>query len=234
LLGTLSLPYCYAAKNGVQVLYLSQRLQKDTYQRLLETGQFVKQASQFDANSIENWKKIILKVRLLHALVRINLSKSNQWQSAWGEPINQEDMAGTNLSFSYIVLRGMRKLGFEYTHQEAEDFLHLWNVIGALLGLEESLMPRTLQEAYWLDKTIAEKEFQKSQEGVTLAKALVEVYRNRIPSAWMSDFFIAQMRFLLGEKLADMLKIPTTQTQKAISVLSYLGFAKNFFIPSMP
>jgi len=118
LLGILSLPYCYAARKGVQVLFLSKRLEQDTLQRLQETALFVLKANDFNIENEVIWKNNILKIRLLHALVRIFTTRSGKWQTEWGKPINQEDMAGTNLSFSYVILRGMRKLNFVYTKAE--------------------------------------------------------------------------------------------------------------------
>ncbi len=232
LLGVLSLPYCYAAQKGVQVLSLSQRLQTDTLTRLKETALFVLNANSFAYTNEETWKNNILKIRLLHALVRIFIRQSGRWQMEWGEPINQEDMAGTNLSFSYIVLRGMRKLGFAYTHSEAEDFLHNWNVIGALMGIQETLLPQTLQEAFWLDKQISEKEFKQCLEGQMLCKALMDTFQSQSPLPFVADFAIAQMRFLLGEKIADLLNIPSKSISKAISIFTISENTARWLIPA--
>ncbi len=232
LLGVLALPYCYAAQKGVQVLSLSQRLQTDTLTRLKETALFVLNANSFAYIDKETWKNNILKIRLLHALVRILIRQSDRWQLEWGEPINQEDMAGTNLSFSYIVLRGMRKLGFAYTHREAEDFLHCWNVIGALMGIQDTLLPQTLQEAFWLDKQISEKEFKQCREGQTLCKALMDTFHSQSPSPFLSDFAIAQMRFLLGDKVADLLNIPSKNLSKAISIFTISETTIRWLIPA--
>ncbi|MCS6795131.1 MAG: DUF2236 domain-containing protein [Raineya sp.] len=209
LLGVLSLPYCYAAKNGVQVLAFSKRLQKDTFQRLRETAIFTIKANSFNVANAENWKKNILKIRLLHALVRLFIWQSGKWQTAiWGEPINQEDMAGTNLTFSYIVLRGMRKLGITFSEKEADSFLHLWNVIGFLMGVNMELLPSSLREAYWLDKKIASTQFAESQEGKALTQALIETFYKYLPARFLADWVVAEMRFLLGKEIADMLAVP--------------------------
>lgn len=232
LLGVLSLPYCYAARKGVQVLFLSQRLQKDTLNRLKETALFVIQANSYSLYEEVTWKVYILKIRLLHALMRIFTRRSGKWQNEWGEPINQEDMAGTNLSFSYIVLRGMRKLGFAYTHQEADDFLHLWNVIGYLLGVDERLLPNTMQEAFWLDKQISDKEFAESREGQILVQSLIDVFSLQSPSsALVTNFAIAQMRYLLGDKVAEILHIPNQNAFKVIPILTLSEMTARWLIP---
>jgi glutaredoxin-related protein len=230
LLGTLSLPYCYAAQKGVQVLYLSQRLRNDTYKRLKETGEFVVKVCQFDEKNINNWKNNILKIRMLHSIARNFVSKNQSWNTEWGLPINQEDMAGTNLSFSYVVLRGMRKLGIKFTQNEAESFLHLWNVIGALLGVDEKFLPNTMQEAYWLDKMIVEKEFKPSYEGKELTKALINVYKDQNSINWISSYLIDQMRFLLGRNIADMLDLPASKVSNSTSLQISFTLFSNIFL----
>ncbi|NJO02592.1 MAG: DUF2236 domain-containing protein [Bacteroidia bacterium] len=56
-------------------------------------------------------------------------------------------------------------------------FLHLWNVIGYLLGVREELLPDTAKEAYWLDKKIAQRHFRKSEAGVELTASLLRFFR---------------------------------------------------------
>ena len=113
LLGLLSLPYCYAAADGARVLDLSERIKNKPEHRLNETADFV-----WDVMAPNAFKPdgkgftSILKVRLLHAAIRFYTGKSSKWNAAdWGLPVNQEDMAGTNLSFSLLVVRGLRKFG---------------------------------------------------------------------------------------------------------------------------
>ncbi|MEM1136557.1 MAG: oxygenase MpaB family protein, partial [Bacteroidota bacterium] len=95
LLGSLALPYCYAAADGAKVLYFSERIKKDTTKRLAETGQFVIDVLSPDAFEPEGKAiRSIQKVRLIHAAIRYHILKSGKWNKAWGYPINQEDMAG--------------------------------------------------------------------------------------------------------------------------------------------
>ena len=62
-------------------------------------------------------------VRFIHALVRRQLKKSSRWDSeVWGIPLNQFDLAMTNLAFSSVVLLGIRALGIWPTKQEAKSF----------------------------------------------------------------------------------------------------------------
>ena len=100
MLACLALPYCYAGADGAKVLAKSQRIQNDTLKRLEETGEFI-----FTVMQEKNWHngkafRKILKVRLMHAAIRFFSEFHGTWNTAWGKPVNQEDMAGTNGAFS--------------------------------------------------------------------------------------------------------------------------------------
>ena len=209
ILGCYSLPFSYAAADGAQVLWLSQRIRQDTRRRLAETAQFLLDVT--DKNAFAPAGKgirSIQKVRLIHAAIRYHVNRSGQWQDAWGVPVNQEDMVGTHLSLSYIVLDGLSKLGFYYSQEEAEAYLHLWNVIGAMLGIDEEMLPKSMKAAYWLEKRIRERHFRQSEAGIGLTKALLDCMTEAAPVAIAKDFLPAYIRFLTGDKVADLLNVP--------------------------
>lgn len=216
MLGFLSLPYTYLGANGVQVLTLSGRMLGDTRKRLEETGEFM-----FGLMNERAWKTgdafvRCLKVRLIHAAVRWFSVQSGRYDPAWGAPVNQEDMAGTNLTFSWIVIRGLRRANLAPSDDEADDYLHLWNVVGALNGVHETLLPRNLREAYLLDKAIAQRQFRASPEGRALTKALLRAIEEFIPGLTLKLLPAAQMRFLLGDEHADLLGIPDVPLEKRL------------------
>ncbi len=211
LLGSLSLPYCYAAADGAKVLIHSQRLAKDTKKRLAETAKFVLEIMENNAFEDDgNGFALCYQVRLMHAHIRSKAQKSLHWHLDWGLPINQEDMAGTNLSFSLIILRGMEKLQYKVTDTEADAFLHYWNIVGYLLGLKEELLPKNRKEAFWLDKCIVDRQFRTSEEGKLLTKNLLACLSETIPKNIPDGFLGSYLRFLLGDKIANMIKIPTS------------------------
>ena len=51
-------------------------------------------------------------------------------------PVNQEDMVGTLLTFSAVILDGLKKMGFSISTSDADAYLHAWNVVGHLSGVE--------------------------------------------------------------------------------------------------
>lgn len=235
-LGTYSLPYTYMGANGVQLLWLTERIKNDTARRLQETGEWV-----FAVHNPKEWhreKAILrtLKIRLIHAASRWFGLQSGRWDLSWGMPVNQEDMAGTNLAFSYIVLRGLRKLGVSATEQEEEDYLHHINVVGSLNGVAEELMPHNLREAYHLDRAIARRQFRSSEAGKGLTNALLNAIaevagRTSERPESVRNLAAAQMRLFLGEAHADALGIPAVPVEKnLVSVVSRLPIFPNTFI----
>ncbi len=209
LLGLLSLPYCYAAANGARVIYLSERLRSDTAKRLADTGTFVQEVLEPNAFSIAGKGFMaILKTRLIHATARYYTLKCDNWNADWGTPVNQEDMAGTNLAFSLIVIRGLRRLGTGISYSEQKAFLHLWNIIGFKLGLDEDLIPSDGKAANQLEKSIRQRQFKASDHGRELTRALLKSFTTIDPANPVNVKQAKQfMCYFLDQEVAEMLGI---------------------------
>ncbi|GAA4447857.1 oxygenase MpaB family protein [Nibrella saemangeumensis] len=219
-LGCYSLPYCYLAANGAQVLWMTERIKNDTYRRLQETGEFV-----FGVMNEKEWTNgaiftRILKIRLIHAASRWFVLNSGRWNMDWGYPVNQEDMAGTNGAFSYIVIRGLRKANITTSEAEEEAYLHLLNVVGYINGVADELLPQNLREAFHLDRIIAQRQFEASEAGQGLTKALLRALEQQAGSPSAYNLAAAQMRFFLGDALADMLAIPDVPVETRLVTLT--------------
>lgn len=226
-LGFYSLPYSYLGANGAQVLWITERIKNDTARRLQETGEWV-----FAVNNSKEWETgnaIVrtLKIRLIHAGARWFSLHSKRWNDDWGFPINQEDMAGTNLVFSYIVLLGLRKAKVAITEQEEEDYLHHINVVDSLNGVVDELIPTNLREAYNLNHAIAQRQFRSSEAGIGLTRALLNAIATQIVQAGAGKSGLTQpetirnlaageMRFFLGDRYADWLGIPDVPVEKRL------------------
>ena len=232
MLGLLSLPYCYAAADGARVLYLSERIRNDTAKRLQETGDFVWEVMAPNAFSAGGKGfASILKVRLIHAAARYYTLQSGQWNTAdWGLPVNQEDMAGTNLSFSLLVIRGLRKLDIAVSYDEQQSFMHLWNVIGSLSGLEDNFLPDDGKQAIALEQAISSHQFKPSTEGQALTKALTNYFTSlNLQPPFGSKETVQLMRFLIGDEVADILALPAGKAPATvINLLKLSGTLQQF------
>jgi hypothetical protein len=237
LLGLLSLPYCYTAANGAMVLALSGRMDTDTGKRLFETAEFVWDVMDPDAfNSNGRGFAAILKIRLMHAAARYYVKKNDKWNKSYGLPVNQQDMAGTNLSFSFIVIRGLRKFGITISYQEQQSFQHLWNVIGYLLGVDEKLLPKSGKEAIDFEKAIKASQFKESNHGKILTKKLIDYFSTVSLDNKPSSQEISQiMRYLLEDDVADMLGISTSKLPLVkIGLIRNINYLKDLKITRNP
>lgn len=208
LLGAMSLPYCYAGSPGNKALYLSDKMRNSPGKRLLDTASFVIGVLTPGTLEVGATGNIhINKVRLIHAVSRFYLKRNSAWNMDWGMPINQEDMAGTNLAFSFIILQGMRKSGYLLSSQEEEDFLFAWRYIGYQLNIDDHLLPATYQEAYQLTHAIKQRNFNKTEEGIALTQELLQYYQANTPS-WQAALIPSQIRWYLGDEVADCIGLP--------------------------
>jgi hypothetical protein len=209
-----SLPTLYACKNGVQVLVNTGRLAEDRTdfekftRRIAETGQFLLFTMAPGAMS-ENGSGIAAtqKVRLIHAAIRA-FTKHGDWDvDTLGEPINQEDMAITLMTFSVSLIDALAKVKIELSEADANAYLHNWKVIGHILGLEAELLPDNIHEGRYLLARILDRQAGETDGGKLMTSALLEFAEEVLPGKAFDGSPRKIMRFLIGDELAEMLGV---------------------------
>jgi hypothetical protein len=201
------LPFCYLGRNGVPVLALTCRLMSNPRRRVLETAQMVVDVMQAGGLTSDQGRgrRTIQKVRLMHAAVRRLAPTSPEWNPAYGLPVNQEDLAGTLMAFSFVALEGLRKLGLELTDHDREAYLYCWRVVGTMLGLREELLPADMQSAAALVEVISRREFGPSEYAVEMTDALTKMLADIIPGDLFRHTPKLMIRYFLGEQWASWL-----------------------------
>ncbi len=202
-----ALPYTYRAEKPANVLRMTKLLITHAERRIFETAQFV-----FDVMDEKWWtpkKKGILtatKVRIMHSGMRhviLDNNKSDeQWNSVWGKPISQEDLIATNQVFSLEFFKGLEILGEGLSPEEQEAWFHTWKTIGKIMGVQENLISKNVDEAWSLQHVIYAHLFRdESHSGVMLAKALVETMNTfHLPTKLT---LILMRRMLADEQFPD-------------------------------
>jgi hypothetical protein len=212
-LGSCALPLAYAAGHGVQVVARARRLKDDPIRRLCDTAQMVinvMQPGQLGPGGLGRYSA--RKVRFIHALIRRQVQGEQQepWNPAWGTPINQEDQAGTLLTFSVGVLHGLRRIGVQLSPQQADAYIEAWAEIGRLLGVEEALLPVTEAAARPLAFRIGERQIRRTDEGRMLTVHLLDAVDSLFPvqgyATSLSHFFLEDTAF--GQNVAEVLGLP--------------------------
>lgn len=204
-----SLPYCYAAKKGVQVLALTSRLSGNAARRIIEVAQMIVDVMQPGGltSGDGRGRRTLQKVRLMHAAVRHLASQSPQWDPEWDVPINQEDIAATLMSFSWVAIDGLSKIGVQLTNEQATAWLHCWQVIGEQLGLREEMIPVDLASAEALTRAFQRRQYGACPEGQLMTKALIETLQYELPGDLLDKMPALYIRHFLGEEYGSMLGV---------------------------
>jgi mpaB/rubber oxygenase-like protein len=216
-LALLSLPLIYSWPAGNKPLALSGELVHRASQRLKDTTRYVFAVSQ--RNGLARFSEgftMTVRVRLIHAQVRRLLLDSGGWQhEAWGAPINQWHMAGTNLMFSVGVLDGLSRLGYRFTRAEREALVHLWRYAGYLLGVDEELLAVDESQGRSLLERIFDFEPMPDDDSRALVNALMHTSFDYVSGFKLGRLCSVKLcygmsRSLIGETRASALGYPRT------------------------
>ena len=210
-----SLPEAYVCANGAMVMATTGRMSthggnlKMFTRRLMETAQFVVNVASPGGLS-PTGKGIVTaqKVRLIHAAIRYYIKKHGWDAETLGEPINQEDMAGTLQSFSTLILEGLPLVGINLTTAEKDAYYHVWRVVGHIIGLEPELNVESAAGGLALGYAIIDHQCKESPQGKDLTKALIEFMEAVIPGNIMDDAPAVIIRYFIGDDYADKLAVP--------------------------
>ncbi|HKP96022.1 MAG TPA: oxygenase MpaB family protein [Fibrobacteria bacterium] len=203
-----SLPILYAGgKGGSQVLAMTGQLHNHYRRRASETLRFILDVMEPGGlGPSGKGIRTAQKVRLMHAAIRAYASAAPGWKGrlpAWGLPINQEELAGTLLAFSTVTLDGVRAMGLSVSRKDAEAYLHAWEVIGHILGIDPRLYPRDTANARFLWKAVARRNFCRTEEGLMLIRDHQEFLAELIPSNLIDRSIPTLLRYLMGRKISD-------------------------------
>ena len=216
-----SLPSAYAACRGAQVLFLTQRITRHIHRRIFETAQFILDVMAPGGLAPEGKGiRAAQKVRLLHTTIRHHIEYVPEWKEKWnpdwGVPINQEDLAGTLMTFSVQVLRGMKRFQIPVTSEQEEAYMHAWKVVGHIMGVREDLMPESYADALDLAETIFRSQMEESTAGVELTKALLDFMQRLGPARLFPGLPATMIRHSIDPDVATMLKVPKSNWTAAV------------------
>jgi hypothetical protein len=204
-----AMPACYVVPHVAGLLSATHGLDYPS-KRMAETGQFtvyLMQPGAFEAGS--RFIPAAQKVRLLHASIRHHLRREGLWDTgALGTPICQEDLIGGQMFFSLLVLDSLHRLGIHMSEQGAEAYFYAWRVVGAMLGVDQDAVPRTLDEGRRFMDLYMIRHMGPSPEGVHLTRQLMDLYEEVVPGTFFDPVVAAVIRYLIGDTCADWLDVP--------------------------
>jgi hypothetical protein len=133
-------------------------------------------------------------------------------------------MAGTLMTFSYVVLKGLRELGVTVEQDEEEAYLHAWNVVGHVMGIHETFLRNatTMAEAESLSTAVITRNRSRNaveaRPGRLLTRSLMQFMEELIwpRIVWLGPLDPARRipriltRVLIGAESADLLGVKWT------------------------
>jgi hypothetical protein len=191
---TKSLPEGYAAPNLAIILNISGDLRIHPYKRLMSTLQTVVDVSTCGGFQATGRAVITAqKLRLMHASVRTLTRKYRPtFEATHGIPVNLEDMLGTVVGFSFLVLEGMRIMDVGLTPLEEEECFYLWRIFALKMGIhpqgEEfnmAYIPDSIDDARLFYDAYKRRHYVAADvnpDGVALAQANLKMMQDLVPS----------------------------------------------------
>jgi hypothetical protein len=204
-----AMPAGYAVPHVAKLLSATHNLEYPS-RRMAETGQFTVYLMRPEAFAAGGkFVPAAQKVRLLHASIRHHLRKEGLWdEAALGLPLCQEDMLGSQMGFSLFVLDAMHRLGIRMTNAGAEAYYYSWQVVAAMLGIDQDALPPDLASAREFSDLYMVRHLGPSPEGVTLTRQLIRLYQEVVPGTFVDPVIPALVRFLVGDTISDWLEVP--------------------------
>ena len=215
------LPEAYAAPHGAQILLSAGRFARQPRERLMETARFF--IAMMEPGQLGQAREEVLKVRLVHALSRRMIATSELYHPELGLPINQEDLIGTLLSFSTLVLDAFPRLGVFLTPEEEEDYFYVWQTVAWYLGINPEYIPDDVLDGRAFFGWVRQRHQQASPAGAVLTKALLEALEELVPGRMLDFLPTTLMVYLCGPKVAGYLGLHLEEDRLATSGLRALG-----------
>eukprot|EP00924_Labyrinthula_sp_SR-Ha-C_P000718 snap_masked-scaffold_7-processed-gene-1.38-mRNA-1 protein AED:1.00 eAED:1.00 QI:0/-1/0/0/-1/1/1/0/410 len=195
----------------------------------------------------------LLRVRLLHSALRTWLPTTNRLNGQRNMvpegyyvegvvPINQQDLTITLGIFCYQNLRSLRRMGIKFSPSDIDAYVHMWRLIGWILGIVEELLPKSLedQEEFMLASMIHQgyPDFFNADELKKFVGAFsdqVSRQTNGVLSKNIVDTYLLQMvRYLNGVDYTGGAIEDLGNYHWSILLTKGLGFFFGTFIPSIP
>ena len=119
-------------------------------------------------------------------------STSPDFKKQYGTPVSFEDMLGTVMGFSLLVVNGLKQLEIGLTDEQAEDLYYPWRVFSQIVGIHPpglpdstEYVPANLEEAGMFYRSYARRHYAweavDNRDGVELAQANRQMMNDMLP-----------------------------------------------------
>ncbi|MGX1810491.1 oxygenase MpaB family protein [Nocardia sp. NPDC055321] len=148
-----------------------------------------------------------VKTRIIHAAVRNLLPQSPYWP-AGVTPISQDDLMVTWHSLATTIMRTLTAWQVRIPAAESDGYLHSWQLAGHLIGIRDEYIPASWAQAESQAQQVLDPVLAPTAEGINLADQLLNLGANLDLSLLSRGILGAFTRYVMGNKIADWLRIP--------------------------
>lgn len=156
-----------------------------------------------------------------------------------GMPCDQEELAYTLLTFSYVCLRSMRRLGVQADPNDEAAYLYLWNVMGHFLGVDPRLMIQDVKSGERLFAQIQARGRKRwaqmplaADPRSALGQALMRAMESLLGDGVVRHFPVLMTRYLCGPVNAREIGV-VDRAPMIARLVFFAGMAVTKFIDSV-
>ena len=162
----------------------------------------------------DGWK-LSVRIRFVHAQIRHLLSHLDDWDTpACGLPLHSAHLGLAITVFSDRMLAHMNSLGTKYSDEEAHGFMAVWRYSGHLMGIPDTILYKTREEAQkiydigFMCEPIGTLESTAMANSLIQAAPLIAGITEPTTRRSLSRYVFRVSRALIGDSLADTLQYP--------------------------
>ena len=166
----------------------------------------------------EGWK-LSTRIRFVHTRIRNLLKHSEEWNhEAWGMPISAAHLGFAISVFSKRLVDYSMLVGANLNEEEQESVIKVWRYTGYLMGIPETILYTSTEEAVKMYKIGYMCEPPADAESIGVANMLIQA----IPTVAditdpeeqknLRELAYRLSRALIGDRLADQFEFPKIST----------------------
>ncbi len=171
----------------------------------------------------DGWK-LSVRIRFIHAQLRHLLGNAEHWDTeAWGMPISAAHTGYAAACFSARTIRHAERLGVRFTQEERDSIMAIWRYTAWLMGIPESILFTSEEEALDLYRIASLCEPPISDESIIMANALINsapliagVTEPAERRSMAENQIFPLSRALIGSEMADMLRFPKSNKRAVV------------------
>jgi hypothetical protein len=149
-----------------------------------------------------------------------------EYEPRFGTPVNLEDMLGTIMGLSLLVIDGMPRLGVGLGRHDAEDYYYLWRTFALAMGIHppddpsiDTWVPATITEAREFYVSYERRHYatkpDENRDGVELARVNLQMLVDMLPW-WLRGSTLSQvpnalMEQLIGREGCERVGLPSVE-----------------------